>query len=226
MITNSWSARRGKRPVGRIRQRRGANRQQHFGDGRIRGARAPLLQDKPGAKELLFDTGYRRSDYSTIGVANTYKFEVQYAPTADYRFRASYDRAIRAPSVAEAFTPPIVGTTTVGSDPCAPPITYSLQQCERTGVSMTQYNSGSIPQGTAAQLSEETSGNPHLKPEQADTYTFGVNFAPSRISHLTGSIDYHIQIKDRRHPTCWYCQCAAPAADVLQPGPCQPNPEA
>jgi len=23
--------------------------------------RAPLVQDKPGAKELLFDTGYRRS---------------------------------------------------------------------------------------------------------------------------------------------------------------------
>jgi iron complex outermembrane recepter protein len=159
--------------------------------------RAPLLQDKPGAKELLFDTGYRRSDYSTIGVTNTYKFEVQYAPVADYRIRASYDRAIRAPSVAEALTPPIVGITTVAPDPCAPPITYTLLQCERTGVTITQYKNGSIPQGTAAQLSEETSGNPNLKPEQADTYTIGVNFAPSRIPHLTGSIDYyHIQIKD------------------------------
>jgi len=159
--------------------------------------RAPLVQDKPGAKELLFDAGYRRSDYSTIGVTNTYKFEVQYAPTAEYRIRASYDRAIRAPSVAEAFTRPIVGITTVGADPCAPPIAYSLLQCERTGVSAAQYNNGSIPQGTAAQLSEETSGNPNLKPEQADTYTFGVNFAPSRIPHLTGSIDYyHIRIKD------------------------------
>lgn len=159
--------------------------------------RAPLVQDKPGAKELLFDAGYRRSDYSTIGVANTYKFEVQYAPIRDYRIRASYDRAIRAPSVAEAFTPPIVGITTVVPDPCAPPITYSLLQCERTGVTVTQYNNGSIPQGTAAQLSEETSGNPNLKPEQADTYTVGVNFAPSQIPHLTGSVDYyHIEIKD------------------------------
>jgi iron complex outermembrane receptor protein len=159
--------------------------------------RAPLLQDQPGAKELLFDTGYRRSDYSTIGVTNTYKFEVQYAPIADYRIRASYDRAIRAPSVAESFTPPIVGLTTVVPDPCAPRITYTLLQCERTGVTAAQYYSGSIPQGTAAQLSEETSGNPNLKPEQADTYTVGVNFAPSRIPHLTGSIDYyHIQIKD------------------------------
>ena len=159
--------------------------------------RAPLVENKPGAKELLFDAGYRRSDYSTIGTANTYKFEVQYAPTPDYRIRASYDRAIRAPSVAEAFTPAIVGITTAVPDPCALPITYTLLQCERTGVTITQYNNGSIPQGTAAQLSEETSGNPNLKPEQADTYTLGVNFAPGRIPHLTGSIDYyHIRIKD------------------------------
>jgi outer membrane receptor protein involved in Fe transport len=159
--------------------------------------RAPLVQDKIFAKELLFDAGYRRSDYSTIGVANTYKFEVQYSPIEDYRIRASYDRAIRAPSVAEAFTPPIVGITTVAPDPCAPPITYTLLQCERTGVTASQYNNGSIPQGTAAQLSEETSGNPRLKPEQADTYTLGVNFAPSAIPHLSGSVDYyHIQIKD------------------------------
>jgi outer membrane receptor protein involved in Fe transport len=159
--------------------------------------RAPLIQDRAGAKELLFDSGYRRSDYSTAGVTNTYKFEVQYAPIADYRFRASYDRAIRAPSVAELFTPPIVGLATVVPDPCAPPISFTLLQCERTGVTAAQYNSGSIPQGTANQLSQETSGNPDLKPEQADTYTVGLNFAPSQIAHLTGSIDYfHIQVKD------------------------------
>jgi iron complex outermembrane recepter protein len=159
--------------------------------------RVPLVQDKPGAKELLFDTGYRRSDYTTAGVTNTYKFEVQYAPLEDYRLRASYDRAIRAPSVAELFTPPIVGLAQVGGDPCAPPITFTLLQCERTGVTAAQYNSGSIPQGTASQLSQETSGNAALKPEQADTYTLGVNFAPGQIPHLTGSIDYyHIQVKD------------------------------
>ncbi len=159
--------------------------------------RAPLIQDKAGAKELLFDTGYRRSDYSTAGVANTYKFEVQYAPTADYRFRASYDKAIRAPSVAEAFTPPVVALVSVGTDPCAPPIVYTLLQCERTGVTPAQYNNGTIPQGVASQLSEQASGNAALKPEQGTTYTIGVNFSPSQVEHLTGSIDYyHIQIKD------------------------------
>jgi iron complex outermembrane recepter protein len=159
--------------------------------------RAPLAQDKPGVKELVVDTGYRHSDYTTVGNTNTYKFEVQYAPIADYRIRASYDRAIRAPSVAESFIPPIVGLAAVGSDPCAPPITFSLQQCLNTHATAAQYNSGSIPQGVAAQLSQQTSGNADLKPEQADTYTVGLNFAPSQIPHLTGSIDYfHIQIKD------------------------------
>jgi iron complex outermembrane recepter protein len=159
--------------------------------------RAPIAQDKSGVKELVVDTGYRHSNYTTVGNTNTYKFEVQYAPVADYRIRASYDRAIRAPSVAESFIPPIVGLAAVGGDPCAPPIQYSLQQCINTGVTPAQYNNASIPQGVAAQLSQQTSGNANLKPEQADTYTVGLNFAPSQIRHLTGSIDYfHIQIKD------------------------------
>jgi outer membrane receptor protein involved in Fe transport len=167
--------------------------------------RAPLIQDQAGAKDLLVDTGFRHSDYSTAGGVNTYKFEVQFAPIEDYRIRASFDRAIRAASVAEAFIPPIVGQAEAGADPCAPPIssTTTLLMCERTGVTPAQYyagvngTAGAIPQGVAGQLSQQTSGNADLKPEQADTYTIGINFAPSQIPHLTGSLDYyHIQIKD------------------------------
>jgi iron complex outermembrane receptor protein len=159
--------------------------------------RAPLVEDKAGAKDLLFDTGYRRSDYSTAGVTNTYKFEVQYAPIEDYRLRVSYDRAVRTPSIVELFNAPNVGLIAFGNDPCAPPITFSLLQCERTGVTAAQYNSGSIPQGTAGQLSQETSGNAALRPERADTYTLGVNFAPRQLPHFTGSIDYyHIRVQD------------------------------
>ena len=43
---------------------------------------------------------------------------------------------------------------------------------------------------------ELAGGNPDLKPEQAETYTVGLNFAPQQIPHLTGSIDYfHIAVK-------------------------------
>ena len=73
--------------------------------------------------------------------------------------------------------------------------TYSLAQCENTGVTAAQYGNGGstnrVPQGAAGQLSELTGGNPLLKPEQAETYTIGLNFAPSQIPHLTGSLDYY-----------------------------------
>ena len=153
--------------------------------------RVPIMQDKPIANEVLFDTGFRRSDYSTSGVTNTYKFEVQYAPIADYRIRASYDKAIRAPSVVELYNPQLVVTLGLGTDPCAPtfnangsiaaPAAYSFAQCQRMGVTAAQYGNGGttdiIPQGTGSQLSGLSGGNPNLKPEQAETYTVGVNFA-------------------------------------------------
>jgi iron complex outermembrane recepter protein len=189
--------RRGKRLAVGLRQRRGADRQQHFGFGGVR--RTARAADAGQTRRQGAAVRYRlpASDYTTVGEQSTYKFEVQFAPIADYRFRASYDKAIRAPSIAEAFTPPIVGQAAVGRGSLRSTHQFSLIQCERTGVTPAQYNNGSIPQGVAAQLSQQTSGNPALKPEQGTTYTIGVNFAPSQIPHLTGSIDYyHIQIKD------------------------------
>jgi outer membrane receptor protein involved in Fe transport len=176
--------------------------------------RAPLVQDLPGVKELLIDTGYRYSDYTsnsgttkTQFQAHTYKFEVQYAPINDVRLRVSYDKAIRAPSIVELYNPQLVGLIQSGNDPCAPPVTYSQAQCARLGVSAAQYASSvagaavggvnPIPQCAAGQCSQLTGGNPNLKPEQAETYTVGINFQPSFLPKFTGSIDYfHIAIRD------------------------------
>ncbi len=173
--------------------------------------RIPLVQNYTAAHELLFDTGFRRSDYSISGVTNTYKFEVQYAPVADYRIRASYDKAIRAPSVVELYNPQVVVTLNLGTDPCAPTFNangtiaaaaaFTLQQCMNTGVTAAQYGNGSttntIPQGTGSQLSGLQGGNPSLKPEQAETYTLGLNFSPHQLPGLSGSIDYyHIALTD------------------------------
>src|SRR5580658_659720 len=57
----------------------------------------PLITDKPFAKELSFETGYRYSSYSEGFNTNTYKFGLNWAPSSDIRFRGSYQRAVRAP---------------------------------------------------------------------------------------------------------------------------------
>src|SRR6185312_6292107 len=166
--------------------------------------RAPLVQDRPGVRELVFDTGFRRSDYTTAGVVNTRKFELQYAPTDDFRFRGSYQHAIRAPSIIELFNPQVLGQIQFNNDPCAPtinkqgvlvPATATLAQCLNTGISAAQYGNGSttntIPQLAANQVTQLAGGNENLEAEIGKSYTWGVTLTPQFLRGFTGSFDYY-----------------------------------
>jgi iron complex outermembrane recepter protein len=154
-------------------------------------ARVPIVQDKPFVHDLDVDAGYRYSSYSTIGTTNTYKFELQYAPTEDFRLRYSYDRAVRAPNLYELYFPGAYGQQSfIGIDPCAGATpTASLAQCEHTGVTPAEF--GSIPQCVSGQCGQVTKGNPALKPEQADTYSVGITLTPTMLPGFSGSIDYY-----------------------------------
>lgn len=163
--------------------------------------RVPLVQGKTGIHDLVFETGYRYSDYSLAGGVDTYKFLLQYAPVEDFRFRGSYQRAIRAPSIIELFNPDLVGQIQFGDDPCAPTpnaaATATLAQCLNTGVTAAQYGDGTraggntVPQGQAGQLTQLQGGNQNLEPETATTRSIGVTFSPSFLPNFVGSIDYY-----------------------------------
>ncbi len=171
--------------------------------------RAPIAQDQPWAKDLDVDVGYRFSDYSTAGSTNTYKFEVQYAPIEDVRFRAGYNRAVRAPNLIELYNPQSYGQQSfVGVDPCAPTVsangtlvkaTASLAACEHTGVTPAEYGNGfttdTISQCTANQCGEVIGGNPNLQPEVAETWSIGASFTPTFLRGFLATIDfYHIAL--------------------------------
>ena len=158
--------------------------------------RMPIAQDQFLLKDLVFNPGFRHSDYSVSGTVNTYKFDLQWAPTDDVRLRASYQRAIRAPSIIELFSPHNVNLIQYGNDPCAPGGTATLAQCLNT-VSPAQaaaftaaYHAGTIPQAALGQLSQLTGGNTKLQPETAKSYSFGFVFSPTMVPNLTGSIDW------------------------------------
>ena len=155
-------------------------------------ARIPLIQDMPLAKEILGEVGYRYSDYSTGIQAKTYKIGFQWAPIDDIRFRGSYNKAIRAPSILELYTPSsVTNTSDVSEDPCAAnalsPATAA--QCARTGVSAAQY--GHIPQCPANQCAVLSGGNTKLAPETAKTFTVGFTTQPRWVPGLTASVDYY-----------------------------------
>jgi outer membrane receptor protein involved in Fe transport len=166
--------------------------------------RVPIAQDLAFAKDLIFDTGFRHSNYQYSGGVNTYKYELQWAPIRDIRFRGTYQKAIRAPSIIELFKPQLVGLIQFGNDPCAPTGTSAAPvhaaatqaQCAAQGVTAAQYGNGfGVPQCVAGQCSQLTSGNSMLNPEESKSWTAGFTFTPEAVPTLSGSLDYyHIAI--------------------------------
>ena len=148
----------------------------------------PLANDMVGIKTLTLNTGYRYSDYSTAGRTDTYKIGGEWAPISDIKFRAGYNRAVRAPNLNELFA--ATGVVLDGSiDPCAGTApAASAAQCALTGVSAAQY--GHIAANSANQYNGQTGGNVNLQPEKSDTVTFGAVVNPRFIPGLNFSVDY------------------------------------
>jgi outer membrane receptor protein involved in Fe transport len=157
--------------------------------------RMPLAEDVPFAQSVNFEAGYRYSDYSLGFDTDTYKLGLDWAPVEDIRFRASFQRAVRAPNVQELFRPQVVqldGTT----DPCAGTTpSASPEGCALSGVSAAQY--GNILENSAAQYNGLTGGNPDLDPETSDTTAFGFVLQPRFLSGFSLAVDYFdISVED------------------------------
>jgi len=146
-------------------------------------AEVPILKDEPFAKVLNINVAGRYSDYKSTGGTTTYKADMEWAPIDPVRFRGGYERALRAPNPAELYGAATQVQTTVGSppaagDPCdvrsAPRNGANAAQlralCIATGVPATLVDSYQFTRTTAPAF---TSGNPNVKPEIANTYTFG-----------------------------------------------------
>jgi len=140
----------------------------------------PILKDMPGASFLGLDLGYRYSDYNLAGGVDTYKAALQWNPIESLKVRGSYNRAIRAPSIAELFLPQQENFPQY-SDPCnfnstfrtGPDAAAVTALCQAQGIP-----AGTLP--TFTQLNTQArafvGGNVDLDVETADTYTAGISW--------------------------------------------------
>jgi outer membrane receptor protein involved in Fe transport len=151
--------------------------------------RIPIAQDMPFFEDLSVNGGYRYSSYDISGVVESYKYGAEWQPIDDFRVRASYQRAVRAPNAVEFFTPQGLGLW-AGNDPCAgsaPALTAA--QCALTGVDpVKQY--GKVLQCSASQCNGLFTGNLGLQPEVSDTREYGIVLTPTFLSGFTATIDY------------------------------------
>jgi outer membrane receptor protein involved in Fe transport len=154
----------------------------------------PLVADLGSLNLLDLQLGYRYSDYNTSGSVNTYKAGLGAAFfDGKLKLRGGWNRAIRAPNIGELYQANSIGLWS-GNDPCAGSSPdYTAAQCANTGVTAAQY--GNIAENPAGQYNEVGGGNTALKPETANTWTFG--FAVTPIRNLDISVDYYdIKIED------------------------------
>lgn len=151
----------------------------------------PLLADLPFAHLLNLSLAGRYADYSTIGEATTWKIDAVWAPVEDIRFRGGYSEAIRAPNIAELYSP-LTSQGFQPNDPCD--INFinldpdRFANCLAFGVPVDQPGGWTNP--ATAQFYGQTGGNPNLQEETAETITFGVVLRPRFLPDLSVSVDY------------------------------------
>ena len=158
--------------------------------------RLPVLGGDGFPDLLSFEAGARYSDYNTIGGLFNWKVGAEFAPVDWMRFRASYNKAARAPNVQELFQGGDQGFPGY-TDPCNrtgaavdPRSADLLARCAASGIpaavlpTFTQQN---------AQLQSFAFGQGDLSEERAETWTAGVVVSPDwfPIGRLNLTADYY-----------------------------------
>ncbi|WP_165793786.1 TonB-dependent receptor domain-containing protein [Hyphococcus luteus] len=155
-------------------------------------ASAPLLADQPLAELLEINGAVRVAHYNLEGVGANISWGVGgvYSPVPDIRFRGAYQRAVRAPNLAELYAP-ITPVQFSVFDPCdASAINDGPAQraanCAALGApaGFTASTIGGLVPGT-------TGGNPNLDVEHGTTWTVGAVFTPSIAPGFVLSVDYY-----------------------------------
>jgi outer membrane receptor protein involved in Fe transport len=153
--------------------------------------RLPILRGITGFEELTATLAGRVSDYNlgTTGTAYAYNAGLEWSPIEDLRLRGTYSRAVRAPNLADLFTPLGQNFAPGFVDPC------SLNNIQ-TGSANRAANcrAAGIPEnynfGYSASLELQSGGNPELREETSDSYTLGAVLTPRAVPGLSLSVDY------------------------------------
>lgn len=154
--------------------------------------RVPLLKDVFAIHELTLNGAARVADYKgSAGTVFAYNGGFEYSPFVGFKVRGNYSRSVRAPNLADLYTP--LGQNYFSfSDPCAAQnrqasgaSQYRAQNCALAGVPADyDYEYKSTPGYLSG-------GNPDLKAEKSDSWTIGGVLTPRAIPGFSFTADYY-----------------------------------
>lgn len=166
----------------------------------------PLISDKPFFQELAIGAAGRISDYSVTGSVTSYEADARWRPIDNLLFRGSYQRAVRAPNIAELFSPPQNAQLAIGTPPAALGDPCDTRSSARTGTNGAQVAALCVAQGVPAGVigtyqfpttatGSTIAGSTAITPEKANTYNVGFVFNAPRNDGIFGdfsvSVDYY-----------------------------------
>ena len=150
----------------------------------------PLLKDQPLARSLDLSFAARYSKYNLFKGKATIKAGVGYRPVEGLLLRGTYSQGFRAPSILELYQG-ARQTDFQGTDPCNGG-GAGRPGCAGVPANYNQanFNGNGLIRGT-------TAGTTTLKPETADTISFGFAFQPTYLRGFSLTMDYYdIKVKD------------------------------
>lgn len=174
----------------------------------------PILAQAPFAYSLDLSLGGRIADYNTTGTINAYKADLTWRPVESLMVRGGYQRAVRAPNVAELYSPQSLGFSGIGTpglattagDPC------DVRSSFRNGGSAAAVRALCVAQGVSTgivdtfqqastQVEILAGGNPDLSEEKSDSFTLGAVWTPKfdapLVRRFSVSLDYYkIELED------------------------------
>ncbi|MFC3102183.1 TonB-dependent receptor plug domain-containing protein [Alteraurantiacibacter lauratis] len=187
----------------------------------------PVLSEMPLIEMFELNLGARYSDYNTTGGNFTWKAMADWEVTDWLRLRGGYNKAVRAPNIAELFlAPQQTFTAAGGGDVCRTPNTLGWSVNPATNpnaanvlatcrILMNQqvaetadvfYSSPVFHLATGPAFAFPILvGNPNVRPESAKTWTVGAvvdsPFTSEALSRLRLTVDYYnIRVDDAIGP--------------------------
>lgn len=148
---------------------------------------APLLWDKPFARRLDLDAAWRHSDYNSFGGTDAWKAGFTWEPVYGLSIRGVRSRSVRAPNFGELYQPRVGNPSGSPADPCmganygASPT--RIANCQALGIMEPLPYEQIGPTIISG-------GNPDLKPETSNSWTYGVVWEPDFIDGFDATVDY------------------------------------
>ncbi len=179
----------------------------------------PLFRDSWLGEYAELSGSYRYFDYTTVGTGDVYGVNLIYRPIRDITFKSSFNTSFRAPNLSENFSPQSQTFANFSSsDPCTTANinaaansqyrTNRIANCTAlaagqglsfdfagaTGTTADDFDTTSLGTGGTAGVN---GGNPFLRPETSESFTFSTVFQPRFIPDFTLVLDYYeIEISD------------------------------